>query len=132
MKANLNKTNAIFEALRLEVYSVDEHGVVWSHKSKKPRQLMPSTTKDGYKILSLVIGGSSFMVYVHRIVAMARLPTPDTEKIAVNHIDGDKANNAPGNLEWVTSQENTIHCLKLELRAPWGSKRIAEKIVSHH
>ena len=41
--------------------------------------------------------------YVHRLVAKAFLEPPPSEKhTIVNHIDGDRANNRPENLKWVT------------------------------
>lgn len=48
---------------------------------------------------------------VHRIVCKAWHGPPPTPDHEVNHIDGDKTNAHPENLEWVTHSENMRHAI---------------------
>lgn len=45
---------------------------------------------------------------VHRIVAEAFIPNPDSKPF-INHIDGNPSNNCIANLEWSTPSENVWH-----------------------
>jgi hypothetical protein len=54
--------------------------------------------------------GRKTTVYIHRILAMLFVPNP-AGKPHVNHIDGDKTNFDPANLEWVTHKENIRHAI---------------------
>ena len=45
----------------------------------------------------------------HRLVALYFLPTPETNKNLVAHIDYDKLNNHHSNLKWMSREENTAH-----------------------
>lgn len=56
-------------------------------------------------------------ITVHRLVACAFLPNPDS-KPCVNHIDGNKHNNQVDNLEWVSYSENSQHAYRTGLLKP--------------
>ena len=65
----------------------------------------------GYQMVSLWKDNVGKTFAVHRLVALAYLPNP-LGKPEVNHIDSDRTNCHPNNLEWVTSSENSIHAVK--------------------
>lgn len=46
---------------------------------------------------------------VHRLVLSAFRPIENSQDFDVNHLDGDKSNNRPENLEWCTHQENIAY-----------------------
>ncbi len=81
------------------------------------RTLRPQITPKGYLRLQLGRDGRSANRMIHRLVAEAFIPNPG-QKPEVNHLDGDKTNNAVPNLEWATSSENQIHAYELGLREP--------------
>lgn len=95
-----------FEALNLLVEDDGNH--VWHRNGHKYKI---QTTKAGYKQIQSRLNGSRHTYMIHRLVALAFIPNPDS-KPDVNHIDGNKANNHFSNLEWVTKSENTQHSLK--------------------
>jgi hypothetical protein len=56
---------------------------------------------------------------IHRLVALKYVHNPDPENlIHVNHKDGNKENNDPRNLEWVTPSGNTLHAYNHGLIKP--------------
>lgn len=62
----------------------------------------------GYLRIRVTINRQKLTFKVHREVAKAFIPNPEN-KPQVNHIDGNKENNAIENLEWVTNKENAQH-----------------------
>lgn len=65
---------------------------------------------DGYRTVLVNTGNSFTTKGVHRLVAMTYKKTErNIDELLVNHLDLDKANNRPDNLEWTTSSENNIH-----------------------
>lgn len=59
----------------------------------------------GYLEVGLHINKKRKHKYIHRLVAEAFIPNPES-KPEVNHIDENKTNNNVSNLEWVTRTEN--------------------------
>lgn len=103
------------------VYDVSADGQVmrvrYSLGSTPGRVLKPHVTRDGYHQVRLYTGARDRSRWhkVHRLVADAFLgPCPIGYQ--VNHIDGDKGNNAVSNLEYVTAKQNIIHAERLGLR----------------
>jgi hypothetical protein len=75
---------------------------------KRGRVLANHLDSKGYPIVSLCRASQCIKARVHRLVAEAFVPNPRGVP-HINHIDGDKANFAIPNLEWVTHQENCRH-----------------------
>ncbi len=60
----------------------------------------------------------SITVHLHRLLAIAFLPFPETDtpnRIQVNHVDGNKSNNDLSNLEWVSMEDNVRHAYNNKL-----------------
>ena len=69
----------------------------------------------GYLVVGMNVGSKQVNRLVHRMVAKAFIPNPN-QLPEVNHIDGNKHNNAASNLEWVTSRQNQQHAYATGLR----------------
>lgn len=77
-------------------------------QNKKGKVISPYYHEAGYLLVRIGANGSKKKYYVHRLVAMAFCDGYDPS-LTVNHKDGDKENNRPENLEWITKQENSRH-----------------------
>lgn len=87
-------------------YEVDSDGYIVSKRFGTP--LKHSINPKGYQIINVQINKKPKGVAVHIAIARAFVPgyKPGLE---VNHKDGNKQNNRPENLEWVTRKENARH-----------------------
>lgn len=96
---------------------VSSEGRVRSLLKGSPRVLKTQADKKGYHRVRVSIEREKMTFKVHREVAKAFLPNPDSLP-QVNHKDGDKENNSASNLEWVTNAENAKHAINMGL---WNS-----------
>jgi hypothetical protein len=103
------------------------HGTVAGRIRKTP------LSSWGYPRVNLQQNGRMQGIQVHRAVAAAFLgPCPAGKE--VNHIDGNPANAALTNLEYVTSSENRLHSYRVLGRQPCrgaaqGSAKLSEEQV---
>ena len=84
------------------------------HIENSRKRLKSYTINSGYEAIKLTKEGKKKAFLVHRLVALTFLPNEEDHP-EVNHIDGNKSNNALSNLEWCSRSENKQHALKLGL-----------------
>ncbi len=99
----------------------DKNG--WSRRYRgRDMKLTRTKGKDGngYMVVNLRRDGTSYVAFIHILVATAFIPNPHGYPM-VNHINGDKTNNTVSNLEWTTYSYNNIHALYNNLRKPRGT-----------
>lgn len=80
---------------------------------------------NGYHRMLIWKDGKGHTRSVHRMVAEAFIG-PRPRGMIVNHIDGNKANNAVGNLEFTTCAGNSRHAVELGLTARGENARSAK------
>lgn len=91
------------------IYEISSLGNVKSIKSGIGR-MKQFTHYKGHLFIFLTKGLRRKKFFVHRLVACAFIPNPENKE-CVNHKDEDKKNNKVGNLEWMTSGENTRYSM---------------------
>jgi hypothetical protein len=112
-------------------YSVSNYGNVRANWSDVPRrnlphririersqQLKPHVHTTGYLRVAL---GRGVQRYVHRLVAAAFHQNPEALP-QVDHIDGNRTNNAALNLRWVSAQDNAKYGGE---RHDWTTQKLA-------
>jgi hypothetical protein len=91
-------------------YYLTEDAILVSFKFGKITVLRGMIGKNGYRSFSLRRNGHDVRVYLHRLVA-SQFCCKSEGCDFVNHKDGNKMNNRPSNLEWVTAGDNVRHAL---------------------
>ena len=97
--------------------------------SYKERTLAQCKTKGGYLEVSAKKNNKRFKHLVHRLIGMAFVPGYRAD-LTINHIDGNKLNNATANLEWVSLARNTQHQWEIGLVDLRGEKAPCHKLTS--
>jgi hypothetical protein len=88
----------------------------WRHGLRRVREriLAQQAINSGYQIVHLHLDNVRSARTVHRLVAQVFHPGADPA-LDVNHMDGDKKNNAATNLEWLERGANHDHAVRLGL-----------------
>lgn len=113
---------------------INEAGEVTNLKTNN--KIKPCLFKIGYFVYSINEDGHMYKRYLHRLLAEAFIPNPEN-KPQINHIDGNKQNNALDNLEWVTNKENCQHAVRTKLHTytrvcdEETCKKIFEEFLQH-
>lgn len=68
---------------------------------------------------------------MHRLIAKSFIDNPENKE-QVNHINGNKLDNRPLNLEWNTRSENQLHSIKAGLRTTVGVKNSQTKLTEEN
>jgi len=111
-------------------YSVNSQGQVRNDKTN--RILKQTVSTSGYLFVQL-FKEKKHMKYIHRLVGEAFIPNPDNLP-QIDHIDGNKQNNAVSNLRWVSISENRLSYgyeerAKSRMRKVVGINENGEKVV---
>lgn len=117
------------------MYEISEIGMARSvdrigsdGKKYKGKPLTLALNRHGYYFVRLRKNGHTKAFKIHRLVAINFIPN-ENGKSEVNHIDGDKTNNAVGNLEWVSRSENLKHAYKKGLMSVEGERNPNSKLT---
>lgn len=97
------------------------------HRSWPEHIMQTAEDNKGYLRTVLSKGGKAKTVKVHRVVAEAFLHNPNGYT-QVNHLDGNKHNNAASNLEWCDQSENMLHACRTKLKLCNGENNSAAKL----
>ena len=97
-------------------------GFVYSPKSNTPKKPLGAETKKGYLRTCVTRGGQQATLMLHRIVWISQNGLPEDSSFQVDHLDGNKKNNHPLNLELVTHAENMDRSRRLGLHAGAGRR----------
>lgn len=119
MSSKRSKNNNTFDLLLFKDipnyanYMISTCGEIYSKKLK--RLCCATILPNGYHKIKLKNDMNTYKdLYVHVLVAMTYLQyIPSTNKIVINHKDGNKGNNTLDNLEIITQKENMEHSVKM-------------------
>lgn len=92
---------------------------------KRGTLLTQNVNQFGYKTVSPFMNGKTLYRQVHRLVAIAFAPNPDSLPL-VNHIDGDRLNNNVSNLEWVTAKQNAERTVNHATESSRRSRKVIQ------
>jgi hypothetical protein len=130
-KPSRNAERLVITLVERGELAVDFEGRVWRFGARRgrgrgssgshviscsPRRAEHLTTTGYLQVRAVVGGGERVHALAHRLM-WHHFNGPIPDGLTVNHVDGVKTNNRPGNLELATDAEQTAHALALGLRS---------------
>ena len=108
------------------LYAVTEDGQIYSCKRK---MFLKQCIVAGYQVVSLSKSGQRKTHYVHRLVADAFLPNPDSLP-EINHKNEIKTDNRVDNLEWCTNIYNMNYGTRTQRASETRKRHNKEKTLN--
>lgn len=140
MSVSFNKDRWITDAIMKRYLIVQQDGQIF--RANKASTEGEVRKESGYHNVKVQVHKKSGRVYfnmqwrgikksvlVNRVVALRYLQNPDGLP-QVNHIDGNKENNALSNLEWSSGSDNEKHAHKTGLKSGRGSGNANAKLTA--
>lgn len=94
-----------FRNVKDRMYMIGDLGSIINRNNNS--YLSTYKSEKGYSMVGLMCNDNRRHTFkLHRIVAVNFLGDRSNEGLEIDHIDGNKDNNAADNLEWVTHKEN--------------------------
>lgn len=114
-------------------YDVRADGTVWTTICRTGKQSLTGQ----WRQLAFVASESGHLsikyqrkhLCIHRVI-YRRFHGPLREDYAVNHIDGNKRNNTPPNLELITHSENMLHCWRVLGHIPMKPRKKIDQAIA--
>ena len=111
-------------------YQVSDAGRVKRIKRYRatPGIKKPTLGKNGYFVTWLWKHNTAKLLYVHRLVCAAFHGEPQPGHCC-NHKDGNRLNNHPSNLEWMTLSQNECHAIAYLGKSNAGERNGQSKLT---
>jgi hypothetical protein len=122
----LEKQTQILRIVQEGKYWADESGIIYSAQNILGQRV----TGNGYRMVTLFKVPERIDCLVHQFCYLFFKGGYSAE-LQINHIDGNKLNNALGNLEAVTASQNQIHSVRVlgNCRDQTGEKNDMAKLT---
>lgn len=131
----------VYRAVIAGEFRIDQNGKIWKIKARRANRhsgatsIVPINARRAenstgeYMQVRLMIGKIRYAALAHRLVYRywkGEIPSGMT----INHLDGNKKNNSPNNLELATPSEQAIHARTVLGKCPQnGEKNNAAKLT---
>ena len=120
-------TDTIVPGIPSSRYSISNKMKVYDYEKQEFVKVSLNTNYPTVNLYNRITGKSTTYL-LHRLYMLAFCYFPGCEEYEVNHIDGNKFNNDPSNLEWMTHRNNMAHAHYYLLKGKLSDNDIASII----